>query len=59
MTYGLGRVTDYRYMPSVRTIEREAQRNNYKFSAFITGIVKSAPFQMNTTDESVASGAHH
>ncbi len=59
LTYGLGRVTDYRYMPSVRAIEREAQRNNYRFSAFITGIVKSAPFQMNTSDESVASGAHH
>jgi hypothetical protein len=59
MTYGLGRVTDYRYMPSVRTVEREAQRNNYKFSAFITGIVKSAPFQMNTTEEAASSGAHH
>ncbi len=46
MTYGLGRELEYYDMPSVRTIEREASANNYRFSALILGIVKSEEFQM-------------
>lgn len=48
LTYGLGRTTNYRDMPLVRSIARGAAAENYKFSAIILGIVKSAPFQMNT-----------
>jgi len=33
-------------MPSVRTIVRDAARNDYRFSSIILGIVKSTPFQM-------------
>jgi hypothetical protein len=33
-------------MPVVRAIARDASRQNYRFSALITGIVKSTPFQM-------------
>jgi len=48
MTYGLGRGVEYTDMPVVRSIVRDAARNNYKFSSLILGIVKSAPFQMRT-----------
>jgi hypothetical protein len=46
LTYALGRGIDYRDMPAVRAIVREAARNNYRFSAIIMGIVRSTPFQM-------------
>jgi mono/diheme cytochrome c family protein len=51
LAYGLGRVIDYRDMPFVRTIARDAARNNDKVSSFILGIVKSTPFQMRRADE--------
>jgi Protein of unknown function (DUF1588)/Protein of unknown function (DUF1585) len=46
LTYGLGRGLEYYDMPVVRAIARDASRQNYRFSALITGIVKSTPFQM-------------
>jgi hypothetical protein len=46
MIYGLGRGLEYYDMPTVRSIERAASDDNYRFSALILGIVKSAPFQM-------------
>jgi hypothetical protein len=33
-------------MPSVRTIVREAAKDNDRFSAFVVGVVESTPFQM-------------
>jgi mono/diheme cytochrome c family protein len=46
MTYALGRTVEYYDMPAVRQIVRDAAREHYRFSALVTGIVKSAPFQM-------------
>jgi mono/diheme cytochrome c family protein len=46
MTYGLGRGLDYTDMPLVRNISHDAAASNYKWSALVIGIVKSAPFQM-------------
>jgi Protein of unknown function (DUF1592)/Protein of unknown function (DUF1588)/Protein of unknown function (DUF1585)/Protein of unknown function (DUF1595) len=46
LTYALGRGLDYRDMPTVRAIVRNAARDNYRFSAFITGVVHSVPFRM-------------
>ena len=46
LTYALGRGLDYYDMPAVRGIVRDAARSDYRFSAVILGIVKSAPFQM-------------
>jgi mono/diheme cytochrome c family protein len=54
LTYALGRGVDHYDMPSVRAIRREAARQNYRFSAVVTGIVRSTPFQMKT--KSAASG---
>jgi hypothetical protein len=46
MTYGLGRGVEYYDMPVIRSIVRDAEKNNYRFSSIVLGIVKSAPFQM-------------
>jgi hypothetical protein len=46
MTYGLGRGLDYTDMPLVRSVSRDTAAANYKWSALVMGIVKSAPFQM-------------
>jgi mono/diheme cytochrome c family protein len=47
MIYGLGRGTEYFDMPLIRSIVRDAGKNNYKFSSLVLGVVKSEPFQMN------------
>ncbi len=46
LTYGLGRGLDYYDMPVVRGIVRDAARSDYRFSAIVMGIVRSAPFEM-------------
>jgi hypothetical protein len=46
MTYALGRGVEYYDMPTIRAILRDAAKNNYRFSTLVTGVVKSAPFQM-------------
>jgi hypothetical protein len=51
VAYGLGRVIDYRDMPFVRGVEKEAARNDNRFSAYILGIVKSPAFQMRRAEE--------
>jgi hypothetical protein len=48
MTYGLGRSLEYRDMPAVRRIVREAAAEDYRFSALVLGIVSSPQFQMKT-----------
>jgi len=42
-------------MPTVRTIERDASGNNYRFSSLILGIVKSTEFQMKKAQPAGAS----
>jgi len=54
LTYALGRGLDYRDMPAVRAIVRDAARDNYKFSAFVSGVTRSTPFRMRT-----AAGQSH
>ena len=46
LTYALGRGLTAADMPAVRTITRDAQRDNYRFSAVVLGIARSVPFQM-------------
>lgn len=48
LAYGVGRVVDYRDMPTVRAIRKAAAETDYRFSAFVMGVVKSTPFQMRT-----------
>ena len=47
LTYALGRGVEYDDMPVVRSVAREAAKNDYSLSAIVLEIVKSAPFQMN------------
>jgi hypothetical protein len=46
MTYALGRRVEYSDMPTVRKIVRDAEKNGYRISSFINGVVNSAAFQM-------------
>ena len=65
MTYALGRRVEAFDMPSVRKIIRDAEAQNYRISAFVTGIVESDAFRMAklpasqrqmTTDEAGRAG---
>jgi hypothetical protein len=51
LTYGTGRALRYYDMPVVRSIARDAARNNNRFSSLIVGIVKSDPFQMRVRQQ--------
>ena len=56
LIYALGRGVEYQDMPLIRSIVRDASRNNNRFSSLILGIVKSQPFNMNVKEpETVAS----
>ena len=50
LAYGLGRVIDYRDMPTVRSIERQAASADNRFSSFVLGVVNSASFQTSRAD---------
>ncbi len=47
MTYAIGRRVEYHDMPAIRAVVRDAARSGNRMSAFILGVVNSAPFQMN------------
>jgi hypothetical protein len=49
LTYALGRGVEDYDAPAVRAIVREAKPQNFRFSSFIMGTVKSTPFQMRRT----------
>jgi hypothetical protein len=57
LTFALGRGVEYQDMPVIRSIVRDADRDDDRFVSILMGIVKSAPFQMRTKeiDEEVAS----
>ncbi len=57
LTYGLGRGVEYYDMPAVREIDRDAAKENNRFSAIILGIVKSVPFQMRRAESAPANAA--
>jgi mono/diheme cytochrome c family protein len=50
MTYALGRRVEYFDMPAIRTITRDAARNNNRFSSFVLGVVNSQAFRMGKAD---------
>ena len=50
LTYALGRGVEYYDAPAVRQIVRAAADEDYRWSALIEEIVKSAPFQMRRTE---------
>jgi hypothetical protein len=46
LTYSLGRGIEFYDEPAIRGIVRSAAADDYRWSAVVLGIVKSAPFQM-------------
>lgn len=52
LSYGVGHVLDHRSMPVVRSIGRDAAKNDNRFSSFVLGVVKSPLFQMSKYAES-------
>ena len=50
VTYALGREFTYVDMPVVREIERQAARNDSRFTSIVMGIVNSMPFQMRKVE---------
>jgi hypothetical protein len=45
MTFALGRAIDYRDMPTIRSIVRNAARDGYRFESIVLGIVSSDAFR--------------
>ncbi len=50
MTFALGRGVEYYDAPAVRKIVKDAEKDDYRFSSLILGIVKSVPFQMRRAE---------
>ena len=50
LTYALGHGVDHHDMPFVRSIVRDANRADYRFSSLVIGIVKSVPFQRRRSE---------
>jgi Protein of unknown function (DUF1592)/Protein of unknown function (DUF1588)/Protein of unknown function (DUF1585)/Protein of unknown function (DUF1595) len=50
MTFSLGRGVEYEDMPVIRSIVRDADKNDDRFLSILMGIIKSAPFQMRTKE---------
>ncbi|HMB73544.1 MAG TPA: DUF1592 domain-containing protein, partial [Gammaproteobacteria bacterium] len=51
LVYALGRGLQAEDMPTVRSIVAAAQRDEYRFSALVKGIVNSAPFRLRRVAE--------
>jgi hypothetical protein len=51
LMYALGRTIDYRDMPAVRKIVREAAKKDYRFSELVWQVVVSEPFRMRSAPE--------
>jgi hypothetical protein len=56
LTYALGRAVRYYDVPTVRSIVRDAARDDYRFSKFILGIVQCDAFQMRIKKSGDAAG---
>ena len=52
LTYAVGRAMRPQDMPSVRAITRGAEKDGYRFSALVLGVVKTPQFQMRTSQGS-------
>ncbi len=50
LAYALGRGIEYYDLPAIRKVTRDAAPDNYRWSAIIMGVVKSAPFQMRRSE---------
>jgi len=49
LSYAIGRGTEAADLPAVRKIVRETSAQDYRWSAIVAAIARSAPFSMSTT----------
>jgi hypothetical protein len=54
MAFALGRRVEYFDQPTVRAISTAAEKNDYRMSSFILGVVKSDAFRMKRADPAPA-----
>jgi hypothetical protein len=52
LTYALGRGVEFYDYPTIRSIDHEAARDQYRISSWILAIVKSTPFQLKRASDS-------
>jgi hypothetical protein len=57
LTYALGRGLDYYDAPTVRKIVADLERNEYRWSSLIVGIVESTPFRMRRATDPKTSAS--
>jgi hypothetical protein len=51
LTYALGRGLEPEDMPAVRAIVRQSEKDGYRFTSLIEGVVSSTPFRMRRAEE--------
>ena len=51
MTYAVGRGTEYFDMPVIRDIVEDAEKEDYRFSSLVLGVVNSPQFQMRVKED--------
>lgn len=56
LTFALGRGMEYPDAPAIRRIVHDAEKDGYRFSSLILGIVKSVPFQMRRAEVTSVAG---
>jgi Protein of unknown function (DUF1592)/Protein of unknown function (DUF1588)/Protein of unknown function (DUF1587)/Protein of unknown function (DUF1585)/Protein of unknown function (DUF1595) len=57
LTYAVGRGLDHNDMPLVRSLTHSAEKDDYRFSALIMGVVQSPAFTMNMKSAAVPVAA--
>jgi mono/diheme cytochrome c family protein len=57
LTYALGRGLEHYDAPAVRTIVRDAAKQDYRLSSIVAGVAKSAPFRTRRAADAGASAA--
>jgi hypothetical protein len=57
MEYALGRSVEYYDQPTIRTIVKAAEKDNYAMQSFITGVVNSPAFLMKRAETPVSTDA--
>ena len=55
LTYALGRGLTHHDAPTVRQLVRDLERNDYRWSSLVLGIVESVPFQMRRVPDAADS----
>ena len=55
MAYALGRRVEDFDQPTIRVIAKQAETNDYRFSSFVNGVVRSDAFRMKRAEDAVAA----